>query len=258
MIWYSVWMFPSPVASLTVSDTRQVVPSVKVALTSAFSVPLEPTGVVTPGSCHPSGTFRVHFPLSTPQVSAVPGKICRPRSRAAGTCVTRGLGGLAARGAGQRAGRCRLQATRSRRGSARRRAARAVVPGRPSPAIRPSHCCWRQGSPDACHEREGWQSIGNFSRNSDLSRHLLSHIKLPKDCHLAALDGMPYPWRGRGGEREGERKLRCLSRIKRSSGAVASRLIGQPPGQFFGDQRSVPASGSSAGRRGYPAGEGLL
>lgn len=47
-----------------------------------------PRPVVTPGSFHPSGTLRVHFPWSTSQASAVAGKMGRRRSRAAGTCVT--------------------------------------------------------------------------------------------------------------------------------------------------------------------------
>ena len=47
-----------------------------------------PRQVVTPGSFHPSGTLRVHFPWSTSQASAVAGKMGRRRSRAAGTCVT--------------------------------------------------------------------------------------------------------------------------------------------------------------------------
>ena len=47
-----------------------------------------PRQVVTPGSFHPSGTLRVHFPWSTSHASAVAGTMCRRRSRPAGTCVT--------------------------------------------------------------------------------------------------------------------------------------------------------------------------
>jgi hypothetical protein len=54
------------------------------ALARARNLPGFPVQLSLPGRF----TLRVHFPWSTPHVSAVPGKMCRRRSRAAGTCVT--------------------------------------------------------------------------------------------------------------------------------------------------------------------------